>query len=231
MNLHKFEIPKFKIKDIIFPAIFSLILVLTANEALFAQSDAYIVQPGDTLNQILRTNGIEPTPDNIEYITGINGITNPDIIYVGQEIVLEDRYAKFEGTYISSIVVDISEQKLCTYDALGNLMVCSFVITGKDKTLTDLGTTRIYAKIKNLYMSGSDPDGSNAYENLLATKFMLFNNDGEGIHPAPWRIPQEYGDPSRRSLYGTHGCVNTPARMVDFIWNNSDYNTLVTIED
>ena len=48
----------------------------------------YTIQEGETLESIMKNNGIAYTQSNIQYIKGINGISDIDSIYAGSEILL-----------------------------------------------------------------------------------------------------------------------------------------------
>jgi hypothetical protein len=53
------------------------------------KSSVYTVQPGDNLTNILKSNGIAPTPANIKKLARLNGIKNANKIMPGKKLKLD----------------------------------------------------------------------------------------------------------------------------------------------
>jgi LysM repeat protein len=112
--------------------------------------DTYVVRPGDNLSRIAQRFGTSTYT-----LARLNGIANPSLIYVGQELRLSGAVpAAIPATAPASgykrIAIDLSEQHLYAYQ--GNQLVYSFVCsTGKAPTRTRAGEFAVQSKIPNAY--------------------------------------------------------------------------------
>ncbi len=62
-----------------------IVIVLASVTTVLAQERTHTVQPGETLYSIARYYGVTP-----EQLAFVNGITNPDLIYVGQVLLIPE---------------------------------------------------------------------------------------------------------------------------------------------
>lgn len=122
-------------KKILFALLCSLILVGSAN------ADTYVVKSGDTLYKIGKTFGV-----SYETIAEDNGITNPNLILVGQRLQVEKKlgytpvtdYSSRTTQYISATATTIPVAS--TKDSAGNQIVLSNISTS--------GTVKVYLNIE-----------------------------------------------------------------------------------
>ena len=136
-----------------------------------------------------------------------------------QKLLAKDKIAPITSEQIAkSLVVDLSDQTLFAYE-YGLLVKSSSITSGKDTTPTVLGNFKIYAKQANTYLVGAD-------YRLHVDYWMPFF-EGYGIHDAYWR--QVFGGEDYRQK-GSHGCVNTPDNMVEWVWNWAPVGTSVTVQ-
>jgi lipoprotein-anchoring transpeptidase ErfK/SrfK len=123
--------------------------------------------------------------------------------------------------------VSISQQTLwaCRGPAL---FITTAVTTGASALTnvhdaTPVGTWRIYEKVRNTVLSGSDANGS--WHDPVAYWMPFYGP--YGLHDASW---QKFAFGS--SLYktqGSHGCVHVPVGVLGKIFNWAPIGTLITI--
>jgi hypothetical protein len=122
------------------------------------------------------------------------------------------------------IVVDLSEQKM--YLKLGDEVLKTFrVSTGKARTPTPVGTTRIQFK-QEVRVAGS-------YPHYIMPKFMQFRRGGYGIHALP-SLANDRGVYWREALnhIGTprsHGCIRLLPEDANFAFEFTDVGTEVQV--
>lgn len=120
------------------------------------------------------------------------------------------------------ILVSISQEELWAYDGT-NLVYSSPVITGAIKLgdATPIGTWKIYAKYRNVYLKGPTWDDFVQY-------WMPFYGP-YGLHDASWRSSSQFGTQSYPTN-GSHGCVELPTNTAAWLYNWTKVGTSVTIE-
>lgn len=107
------------------------------------------------------------------------------------------------------------------------------VITGiesLDATRTPTGTFKIYAKQKDVTLTGSDATGSwndpvSYWMPYLINEFGVY-----GFHDATWRPNSEFGNIDPRSDKGSHGCVELPLATAGWLYNWAPVGTTVKVE-
>lgn len=109
--------------------------------------------------------------------------------------------------------VDLSEQHAYYYDASGNLLWDSGVVTGKPNGEDDTPTGVYY--LKNLQTDVSlkgpiDPDTNEPEWDSPVDYWMPFVGNLIGLHDASWQPSKVFSDSSAYKTYGSHGCVNLP---------------------
>lgn len=122
-------------KKILFALLCSLILAGSTN------ADTYVVKSGDTLYKIGKSFGV-----SYETIAEDNGITNPNLILVGQRLQVEKKlgytpvtdYSSRTTQYISATATTIPVAS--TKDSAGNQIVLSNISTS--------GTVKVYLNIE-----------------------------------------------------------------------------------
>ena len=110
----------------------------------------YVVQRGDTLASIALRFGL-----TVGALQNANAISNPNLIYVGQELAIPTGYINPTPPSASGkkqIVVDKSEQRAYVYQ--GDALIWTFIVsTGEPGKETWNGTWAIRTKLPNAYAS------------------------------------------------------------------------------
>ena len=102
------------------------------------------------------------------------------------------------------------------------------VVSGKNdpKHKTPAGAFTAYDKRQNKIMRGERrPNGTYEYE-TTAKYWIRLNNQGVGLHDAPWR--SSFGGNIWRTG-GSHGCVNLPASVAPKIYELIDNGTPIAV--
>lgn len=113
--------------------------------------------------------------------------------------------------------IDLEDQKIKLYDDI-DILIESDIVSGKEKTPTRIGDFKIYSKETDRYLKGED---YNSHVNF----WMPFDG-GIGLHDASWR--NKFGG----SIYlnrGSHGCVNLPYNIAEYIYENINVGTKVLV--
>ena len=127
--------------------------------------------------------------------------------------ISKSNVSSLDNTYV---IIDISTQTLRLY-VDNELVLETFVVTGKDSTPTYCGFFRIREKSEHVHW----PEF-----NVTVDYWMPFNR-GEGMHDASWR--KMFGS----DLYkkdGSHGCVNIPVIYIKTIYDNVEVGTPVLVK-
>lgn len=120
------------------------------------------------------------------------------------------------------ISVNLTDQKMYAMED-DQIVRESFITSGKDGYQTVTGDFAIYLKQQNTRLRSPFPELS--YD--FPVKYWMPFYSGYGIHDAYWRT--EFGGQDYHWA-GSHGCLNTPDDMVEFIWNWSEVGTPVHVE-
>ncbi len=180
-------------------------------------STTHIVESGQELALIAREYGVTP-----QDIISLNNITNPDIIWVGQELLIPAA-GEYTPTAADappaptnsgkSILVSTQTQRIYAYEN-GALVHSHLTSTGRDQTPTVLGDYKIYVKHVKTDMRGPDyflPD----------VPYTMYFYAGYGIHGTYWH--NSFG----RQM--SHGCVNLPLNEAEWFFNWAEVGTPVRV--
>jgi len=173
----------------------------------------YIVQSGDTLAKIAaryRT--------TVSALMALNGIRNPNVIWVGQRLRVGGSGAVTPGPVkppVSSggrwIDVNLSRQRLTAYQ--GNTPVFSALISGGlPRTPTVVGRFKVYTKLTSTRMRGPGYD-------LPNVPYTMYFYKGYAIHGTYWH--NNFGRPM------SHGCVNMRTSDAAWLFNWASIGTPV----
>src|SRR5690606_11260259 len=106
-------------------------------------------EPGQELGLIPKEYGVD-----MQDIVKLNNISNPDLLYIGQELIIPaaGRYEPTQAdapapptTSGKAIVVSTERQRIFAYEN-GQLIRSHLVSTGRSETLTVLGDYKVYVK-------------------------------------------------------------------------------------
>jgi len=177
----------------------------------------HIVERGQELGLIARQYGVL-----VEDILALNDISDPNLLYVGQELIIpaaglysprpEDAPSA-PTTSGKSIVVSTGEQRIYAYEN-GQLVRSHLTSTGLPDTPTVLGDYRIYVKHVATDMSGPD-------YYLPAVPYTMYFYQGYGIHGTYWH--NNFGRPM------SHGCVNLPTEEAKWFFDWAEVGTPVRV--
>jgi len=177
----------------------------------------HIVERGQELGLIARQYGVL-----VEDILALNDISDPNLLYVGQELIIpaaglysprpEDA-PPAPTTSGKSIVVSTGEQRIYAYEN-GQLVRSHLTSTGLPDTPTVLGDYRIYVKHVATDMSGPD-------YYLPAVPYTMYFYQGYGIHGTYWH--NNFGRPM------SHGCVNLPTEEAKWFFDWAEVGTPVRV--
>lgn len=189
------------------------------------QNTTYIVQPGDHLSQIARQYGMSWT-----VLASANGITNPDRIYAGMELIIPNSSQITDLGIIApiasanapapkvgigrEIVVDLSDSTIYAFED-GQLVRSVIVSTGLPETPTVVGNFAVYRKLDSQTMSGP------GYY-LPGVPWVMYFYSGYAIHGTYWH--NNFGQPM------SHGCVNLPTTEAAWFYNFADIGTPVNVQ-
>lgn len=117
-------------------------------------------------------------------------------------------------TYIE---IDMTEQKMYYYED-GEISLETDIVTGnlRRKMGTPEGINYVYAKQRNRYLRGP------GYVSFV--KYWMPVNGSIGIHDASWR--SAYGGEIYKTD-GSHGCVNTPGKIMSQLYEKAEVGTPV----
>jgi lipoprotein-anchoring transpeptidase ErfK/SrfK len=192
----------------------------------------HTVQEGETLAGIAQTYGV-----SLNELIVANALANPDLLYVGQRLVLPPSTAIQPTPEPSStpaasapipslaspdqiiagrwIDVDITEQRLTAYD--GSTPVhTTLVSTGLPYTPTPVGRFRIWIKLRFEDMAGAD-------YYIEDVPYVMYFHEGYGLHGVTWH--GNFGHPM------SHGCVNLPTSEAEWLYNWAKVGTLVNVHE
>jgi lipoprotein-anchoring transpeptidase ErfK/SrfK len=177
----------------------------------------HVVEAGQELALIALDYGVT-TAD----IVSLNNITDPDLLYVGQELIIPaaGEYAPSAAqapapstTNGKSIVVSTSEQRIYAYEN-GQLVHTHLVSTGLPDTPTVLGDYKVYVKYE-----ATDMSGPGYY--LPQVPYTMYFYQGYGIHGTYWH--NSFGRPM------SHGCVNLPTPEAKWFFEWAEVGTPVRV--
>ena len=181
------------------------------------QTTTHRVEAGQELALIARQYGVD-----MQDIVTLNNLTNPDLLYVGQELIIPAA-----GVYTPTqaeapapptnngraIVVSVAEQRIYAYEN-GQLVRSHLVSTGRPETPTVLGDYKVYVK----YVA-DDMSGPGYF--LPQVPYTMYFYSGYAIHGTYWH--NSFG---RRM---SHGCVNLPTAEAKWFFDFASVGTPVRV--
>jgi lipoprotein-anchoring transpeptidase ErfK/SrfK len=177
----------------------------------------HVVQAGQELGLIAKEYNV-----SMQDIITLNNITNPDLLYVGQELTIPAA-SIYEPTAADappaptnsgkSIVVSLDKQRIYAYEN-GQLVHSHLASTGLPATPTVKGDFKIYVK----YVA-DDMSGPGYF--LPQVPYTMYFYQGYGIHGTYWH--NSFGRPM------SHGCVNLPTDEAKWFFDWASVGTPVRV--
>lgn len=180
----------------------------------------YMVISGDTLAAIAARHGL-----SVARLVVANGLADPDLIYVGQVLMIPtsgqvpELLPEAEDVPLGPesemrwIDVDLSEQRVTAYED-STAVHTTLASTGLPQTPTPVGRFRIWIKLRYDDMAGAD-------YYIEDVPFVMYFHEGYGLHGVTWH--GNFGHPM------SHGCVNLPTAEAEWLFNWADVGTLVVV--
>lgn len=119
-------------------------------------------------------------------------------------------------TYIE---VDLSKQHMWYYKD-GQMVLDTDIVSGKPTQETPTGFFYVWNKERNKTLTGQGYSSPVAY-------WMPINWNGVGIHDSDWQ--SAYGGTRWKDGFGSHGCINTPPKVMAKLYNETAVGTPVVI--
>ena len=199
---------------------------VTAAATTVPAGSTYVVRRGDTLVGIARIHGV-----SAQALANTNGIANASLIYVGQRLTIPgpgaaptvapapSKPSVSQGVGERWIDIDLSLQQLTAYE--GDLPVfTSIVSTGTAAHPTVVGQFRIWHRTPSQTMDGRRL----GYDYVLPNvPFVQYFFEDYAIHGTYWH--DNFGTPM------SHGCVNMTIPDAQWLYNWTDYDTLVNVHN
>jgi len=191
----------------------------------------YVVQPGEHLSQIATRYGLDWVT-----LAQINGITDPNTLFAGQEIVIPAVNA--DGGIVDmgiltaptvggsgyvptptltsgrQIVVDLSESRVYAFED-GVLVKSALASTGLPATPTVTGDFNIWHRTEAQTMTGPG-------YNLPNVQWVQYFYQGYGLHGTYWH--NNFGQPM------SHGCVNLTNEDAEWFYNFGSLGMSVRVQ-
>lgn len=130
--------------------------------------------------------------------------------------------AQGEADWGAYIDVDISEQYARFYDADGNIVWESGVITSNTTKgyVTPSGVYYIRSMYRNITLRGPYDSETDTYEwESDVSYWMAFVGSSIGFHDATWQNSSNFGVPGANTWTGSHGCVNLPLSAAEELYD------------
>ena len=117
-------------------------------------------------------------------------------------------------------IIDLSEQRLWLYRN-SKLYYTTPVTTGKENHETHICLGQVRKMSQKVYLAGAD------YGPVPVDFWIEYNDWQEGIHDASWRYV--YGKEVDYKLYGSHGCINTPSKIMKKVYDSTSIGDTVIV--
>lgn len=130
-----------------------------------------------------------------------------------------------DGSDIGDTYVEVDKENQHEwYYENGKLVLETPIVTGKPGQDTPAGNFFVWIKQRNTTLRGKNDDGSK-YASPVSY-WMPIDYTGVGLHDSPWQ-PKYGGDWWK--LHGSHGCVNTPPKVMAEVYEKVKEGTPVIV--
>lgn len=182
--------------------------------AVATDSSIHVVQAGQNLSQIARLYGL-----SVQQLMGINGLSNPNHVYVGQQLqVVGSSATTVDMTYAPAagskrIEVNLGTQTLTAWYG-DSVALYTTISSGTDGAPTVTGRYHIASKYATQRMVGPGYD-------IPDVPWVMYFWDGYAFHGAYWH--NNFGVPM------SHGCVHLRPSEAEYLYNWADFGTEVYV--
>ncbi|MFD1126218.1 L,D-transpeptidase family protein [Lentilactobacillus raoultii] len=128
-------------------------------------------------------------------------------------------------TYVAVDLTNLEEYVYKNGQLKAKIPIMSGTLTGGNATPT--GSYFIMYKQRHATLRGKNSDGSKYASPVGYWEPVTLS--GVGLHDSPWQPASVYGNPSARSQYHSHGCLNNPPSQMPKVWKYTHTNEPVVI--
>lgn len=130
------------------------------------------------------------------------------------------------------ILIGVEKRHLWACEGTKNVYNTSVItgLRGHAETETPVGTYKIYGKMTNTTLTGSDSRGTWKDPVYYWMPFLDNQYGTYGFHDATWRKDNIFGQISPDSQEASHGCVELPLAASKWLYNWAPVGTTVTVE-
>ncbi len=154
------------------------------------------------------------------------------------EIPTKQTAAKYAGAgqpdWGAYVDVDLGEQHAYYYDADGNLLWDSGIISGNpnEGNATSTGIYILNSKERNVQLTGKkDPNTGQPIYVSYVDYWMAFIGGAVGLHDASWQATENFSNPEAYKSVGSHGCVNLPPDKAAALYDIINVGDCVIVHD
>lgn len=185
-----------------------------ADETVTSDGSSHVVQRGETMSQIALRYGL-----SVQQLMGINGLSNPNHVYIGQQLKvvggstkrINPDYAAVVGS--KRIEVNLANQTLTAWYG-DSIALNTTISSGTDYAPTVTGRYYVDRKYAVQRMVGPGYD-------IADVPYVMYFWDGYAFHGAYWH--NNFGVPM------SHGCIHLRPSEAEYLYNWADFGTEVYI--
>jgi lipoprotein-anchoring transpeptidase ErfK/SrfK len=205
---------------------------------------SYTVQEGDTLAAIARTHQVF-----VQDLAAANGLTDPDLLYVGQTLIVPDNSSIDPTTSIITITEEpstpnptevpaeptpvpgpaspetIKEERWIDVDLSEQRLTAYESSAPVHSFLVSTGLPATPTPVGQfriwIKLRYDDMAGADYY--IEDVPFVMYFHEGYGLHGVTWH--GNFGHPM------SHGCINLPTEEAEWLFGFAEVGTLVNIHE
>ena len=160
--------------------------------------------------------------------TATNSVANPIQTSASQANGINN----CEGfTEAKTVKISVDRRRLWACEGSKSVYSVSVItgLRGHPETETPVGTYKIYGKVTDTTLTGSDSRGS--WKDPVSYWMPFLDNQygTYGFHDATWRANSEFGKVSPDSAKASHGCVELPLASSKWLYNWAPIGTTVQV--
>lgn len=197
---------------------FSLLIALSFLLINTRPSYAYTVRRGDTLSNLAKRHKV-----SLSQLIRVNRVKNPNLIYVGQRLIIPKTQAKTNSSQKSLtnvwVKISLGKQKLYLYQG-EKIIFQTSISSGLARYPTPTGHFKVWTKFRYDDMTGGSKKRGNYYY-LPKVPYVAYFYRGYALHGTYWH--KNFGRPM------SHGCVNLSTPDASYLYSQITVGTPVII--
>lgn len=128
-----------------------------------------------------------------------------------------------DGNYVEVNLTTLYEYVYKNHKLIATIPVMSGLVNSETPT----GLFHVLYKQSPSVLRGLNSNGTKYASKV--NYWVPITEDGVGLHDSDWQPASVYGNPSARSNYHSHGCINNPPSKMPIIWKYTYTNMPVII--